>query len=190
MLYNFQLMRLAGEYGIAAYGVIGYVSFIFAAIFIGYSQGSAPLVSYHYGAQNRPELKNLLRRSTVLMAGIGLAMATLAFTLSGLIARVFVGYDAKLMAMTVHGMRINAFSFLICGFNIYGSAFFTALGNGKVSAIISFLRTFLFESACVLLLPLTLGLNGVWFALIPAEVFALIITLLFLVGSREKYGYL
>ena len=190
MLYNFQMMRLAGENGIAAYGVVGYVSFVFAAIFIGYAQGSAPVVSFHYGAQNPPELKNLLRRSAVLMAAAGATMTLLSLALAGLIADIFVGYDLGLRAMTARGMRINAFSFLFCGFNIFGSSFFTALGNGRISAAISFLRTFLFESACVLILPYLLGLDGVWFAIIPAELFALAITLLFLVRSREKYGYL
>ncbi len=189
ILYNFQLMRLAGEDGIAAFGVLCYVDFVFVAIFLGYAQGSAPVISFHYGAQDRPELKSLLRKSAVLMGAAGVAMTTLSEVLSGVIADVFVGYDAGLRAMTANGLRIYALSFLLCGFNIFGSSFFTALGNGRVSAAISFLRTFLFESAAVLLLPRLLGLNGVWLAFLPAQLLALAVTLIFLARNRAHYGY-
>lgn len=190
MLYNVQLMRLAGEDGVAAYGVIMYVNFIFLATFIGYSIGSAPIVGYHFGAQNHYELKNLFQKSMRLIGGWGGLLMLLAFALSGPLAQFFVGYDAELLAMTSHGLRLYALAFLVSGFNIYGSAFFTALNNGLVSAVISFLRTLVFQMAAVLILPRLLGLNGIWLAILVAELLALGVTLQFFIRKKKVYHYL
>lgn len=189
MLYNFQLMRLAGEDGIAAYGVVMYVNFIFAAIFIGYSIGTAPVIGYQYGAQNHAELKNLFRRSLVLMTLSGAGMALLAEALAQPLTQIFVGYDAGLYAMTLRGFRLYSVSFLITGINIFGSSFFTALNNGVVSAAISFLRTLVFQVVVVLVLPAIFGLDGIWFAITAAELLALAVTILFFVLKRKEYHY-
>ncbi|MFR1639260.1 MAG: MATE family efflux transporter, partial [Eggerthellaceae bacterium] len=149
MLYNFQLLALAGADGVAAYGVIMYVNFVFTAVFFGFSMGTGPIVSYHYGAQNRTELKSLFRKSMTLVGAAGIAMFAASQLLAVPLVGVFVGYDPELAAMTLHGFRIYAVAFLVCGFNIYGSAFFTALNNGKVSALISFMRTLVFETSTV-----------------------------------------
>lgn len=162
MLYNFQLLRFAGEDGVSAYGVLMYVQFIFVAIYVGYAVGSAPIVGFHYGAKNHNELKNLLRKSTLLMASSGVVLTILAMVLAGPLAKIFVGYDQGLYDLTRHAFRVFAYSFLLAGFNIFASSFFTALNNGAVSAAISFLRTLLFQTASVLLLPLVLGVDGVW----------------------------
>ena len=189
MLYNFQLMRLAGEDGIAAYGVVMYVNFVFSAIFIGYSIGAAPVIGYHYGAQNHAELKNLFRRSLVLVVISGVAMTVLAELLAQPLTHVFVGYDAGLYALTVRGFMLYSISFLVSGVNIFGSAFFTALNNGLVSAAISFLRTLVFQVAVVLLLPLLLGIDGIWLAIVAAELLALSVTLVFFIVKRKQYHY-
>ena len=189
ILYNYQLMRLAGEDGVAAYGVIMYVTFIFAAVNIGYSIGSAPVVSFHYDAGNRTELKNIFRKSVVAIGSAGITMTILAELLSYPMTRVFVGYDPNLFAMTCRGFRLYALSFLLSGTNIWGSGFFTALGDGGVSALISFLRTLLFQVSMVLLLPVFLKLDGVWLAIVAAESLALFVTAVFLTRKRKKYHY-
>ena len=189
MLYNFQLMSLAGEDGIAAYGVVMYVNFIFAAIFVGSSIGTAPVIGYQYGAQNHAELKNLFRRSLVLMTLSGAGMALLAEALAQPLTQIFVGYDAGLYAMTLRGFRLYSVSFLITGINIFGSSFFTALNNGVVSAVISFLRTLVFQVVVVLVLPAIFGLDGIWFAITAAELLALAVTILFFVLKRKEYHY-
>lgn len=189
MLYNFQLMRFAGEDGVSAYGVLMYVQFIFVAIYVGYAVGSAPIVGFHYGAKNHDELKNLLRKSTLLMASSGVVLTILAMVLAGPLAKIFVGYDQGLYDLTRHAFRVFAYSFLLAGFNIFASSFFTALNNGAVSAAISFLRTLLFQTASVLLLPLVLGVDGVWWAIFAAEVFASLISVAFLFAKRERYHY-
>ena len=190
MLYNFQLMRLIGEDGVSAYGVLMYVQFIFVAIFIGYSIGCAPVVSFHFGAQNHTELKSLLRKSVLLMASGGILLTVAARLLAAPLARLFVGYDAVLFDLTVHAFRLFSWSFLLAGFNIFASSFFTALNNGAVSAAISFLRTLVFQTASVLILPLLLGVDGIWWAITVAEIFAFLISLLFLFLKRNKYHYL
>lgn len=189
MVYNFQLMRLAGENGVAAYGVIMYVSFIFAAVFIGYAIGSSPIVSYHYGAENHAELKNMFRKSLVINGLGGMVMAVMAALLATVLSGLFVGYDAALRAMTVRGMRIFSISFIVCGFNIFSSAFFTALNNGLISAIISFMRTFVFQILVVLTLPLLLGLDGVWLGITVAELLAFVVALFMFVTQRKHYHY-
>jgi putative MATE family efflux protein len=189
MLYNIQLLRYAGEDGIAAYGVLMYVSMVFMAIFMGYAMGTAPIVGYHYGAGDRRELGNLLRKGLVLIAAGALCMFAAGELLAQPLSRLFVGYDEGLLAITLRGFRIFSFVFLPAGFSILGSSFFTALNNGLVSALISFLRTVVFEAAAVLLLPLLLGLDGVWLAGVAAEAFAILLCLFFLVRNAPKYGY-
>ena len=190
MVYNLQLLRLAGEDGVSAYGVLMYVQFIFISIYIGYSIGCAPVVSYHYGAQNHGELKNLLGKSVLLMGITGVALTALAMALADPLARLFVGYDAELFALTSHAFRLFAWSFLLAGFNIFASGFFTALNNGAISAAISFLRTLVFQTASVLILPLLLDVDGIWWAITVAEIFAFLISLMFLYLKRNKYHYL
>ncbi len=190
ILYNFQLMRYIGEDGVAAYGIIMYVSFIFAAIFIGYSIGSAPVIGYHSGAGNYTELKGLFRKSLCLITLWNVILTILAVLTAQPLAQIFVGYDADLTALTRRALTLYSLSFLFMGHNIFGSAFFTALGNGVVSAAISFLRTLLFQVAAVLLLPLLLGLDGIWLAIVAAEVLALVITVYFLVKKGTYYHYI
>ena len=189
ILYNFQLMRLAGENGVAADGVIMYVNFIFMAVFLGYSIGSAPVVSYHYGAGNHTELKRLFRKSLVLLGAGGLVLTVLAEAFSAPLVAIFASYDAELYAMTVRGFRLYSLAFLIMGVNVWGSAFFTALNNGAISAAISFLRTFVFQVAVVLALPALIGLDGIWLAIVVAEALALLVTAAFLAAKREYYHY-
>lgn len=189
MLYNFQLLKYAGENGVASYGVLMYVQFIFIAVFIGYSIGSAPVIGYHYGAGNHEELKGLLRKSILLMGIIGGGMVVMAQVLAAPLSKVFVGYDQELFRMTERALRIASSAFLVTGFNVFASSFFTALNNGGVSAAISFLRTFIFKLSAVFILPLLLDLDGIWWADVTAEVFAFVISVLFLAAKRKKYHY-
>lgn len=189
MLYNIQLMQYAGEDGIAAYGVLMYVSMIFQAIFIGYSVGTAPIVSYHYGAQNREELKSLLRKAIFIVAIAALCMFAAGELLAAPLSRLFVAYDEELLQMTTHAFAIFSFSFLFSGFAINGSSFFTALNDGLTSALISFLRTLVFQVAAVLLFPLLWGLDGIWFSIVAAEIMAVLATIFFLLKKQKKYGY-
>ncbi len=190
MLYNFQLLKYAGENGVAAYGVIMYVNFIFIAIFIGYSIGTAPVIGFHYGAGNHGELKNIFKKSMTLLMITGIVLMVIGLVFSGALARLFVGYDPQLCEMTVKGFRIYALSFLFCGFNIFGSSLFTALNNGLVSAVISFLRTLLFQVGAILIMPLIWGLDGIWYSVTVAEVVALILTMTFIIKLRGKYHYM
>ena len=189
MLYNFQLMRLAGQNGIAAYGAVMYVEFAFVAVFIGYSIGTAPIVSYHYGSENHNEVKNMLQKSFKIMSVLGITMMVLAQILASPLAKVFVGYDKQLFDMTVHGFRLFSFYFILAGINIYASSFFTALNNGMISAIISFSRTLGFETLAVIILPIFLQLDGVWLAITVAEICAFVISISFLIAKKEKYHY-
>ena len=190
MLYNFQLLKYIGEDGVSAYGVLMYVQFVFVAIFIGYAIGCAPIISFHYGAGNKDELKNLLKISVRLMAGGGVVLTALALLLARPLAAVFVGYDAALFDLTCHAFEVFSFAFLFAGFNIFASSFFTALNNGGVSAAISFLRTLVFQSASVILLPLLFDVDGIWYAITAAEVFATLISAMFLFLKQKKYGYM
>lgn len=190
MIYNFQLMRIIGENGVSAYGVLMYVQFIFVSISIGYSIGCAPIVGFHYGAGNTDELKNMLKKSVILMSFSGVVLTLAALLLSGMFARIFVGYDAELFELTKHAFRLFAYSFLLAGFNIFMSSFFTALSNGGVSAAISFLRTLVFQTSCVLVLPIFFGVDGIWWAISISEVFAAVISLVFLFAMRKKYNYM
>ena len=189
MLYNGQLIRYAGEDGVAAYGVLMYVSMIFMAIFIGYSTGVAPVVSFHFGADNRDELRSHYRKSLVIILSVSGAMLIMGEALARPLSAVFVGYDPELFEMTVGGFLIYSFSFLFAGTAIFGSAFFTALNDGLTSALISFLRTLVFQVAAVLIFPLIWGLNGIWLSIVAAEVMAAVVTAAFLFGKRKKFHY-
>lgn len=188
--YNAQLMRFAGEDGVAAYGVIMYVGFIFAAIFIGYSIGTAPIIGFNYGANNQKELKSLLKKSAVISFSSGAAMVIASIFLARPLSSVFVGYDSALLEMTTKGLRIFLMSYFFSGFCIFTSSFFTALNNGPISATISFLRTLVYQLLGVIILPIFFELDGIWFSMIIAEVFALITTLIFLLINRKRYGYM
>lgn len=190
MIYNFQLMKYVGEDGVSAYGVLMYVQFIFVAIYIGYAIGCAPITGYHFGAQNHVELKNMLRKSAFLSAISGVVLTILAIVLSSPLAKLFVGYDEGLYELTRHAFSLFSYSFLLAGFNIFTSSFFTALNNGAVSAAISFMRTLIFQTSSVLILPIFLGVDGIWWAITVAEVFAFILSLIFLFAKREKYHYM
>ena len=190
MLYNMQLLKFAGENGVAAYGVIMYVNFIFVSIYLGYSFGTAPIVAFNYGARNTEELQNVLKKSLKLLLGAGITLTAVAMILSGTLSKVFVGYDAELYAMTLRGFRLYAISYLLCGFNIYGSSFFTALNNGLISATISFVRTLICQIAAVMLLPLIFGLDGIWFSVVAAELVALILTVVCFIKFKGRYHYM
>jgi putative MATE family efflux protein len=189
ILYNLQLLRFAGEDGVAAYGVIMYVNFIFIAMFIGFVIGASPIVSFHFGAGNTDELKSLRKKSVNMVFIAGGVMVAVALALSSVLCKIFVGYDTELYDLTLRGFRIFALSYLVTGFNIFGSSFFTALNNGGVSAIISFLRTLLFQIVAVLLLPIIFHLDGVWLAINVAEISSAIVTVMFLVAKRKQYNY-
>lgn len=189
MLYNVQLLKYAGEDGVAAYGILMYVSLVFQAVFIGYSVGTAPIVSYQYGAGNHRELKGLLKKSFVLVGVFAVIMFAAALALARPLSFLFVGYDEELLELTVHAFSIFSFSFLFSGFAIFGSSFFTALNDGVTSAAISFLRTLLFQIAAVLIFPLLWGVDGIWISVVAAEVMAVIVTAFFLQIKRKKYHY-
>lgn len=189
MLYNIQLMKFAGADGVAAYGIIMYVSFIFSGTYLGYSIGVAPIVGFHYGADHRDELKNLFKKSMILIGVASVVMTIAAELLSGVLAGIFVSYDKDLMEMTTMAIRLYSLSYIISGFNVFGSAFFTALNNGVISALISFLRTLLFQIAMIFILPARIGLNGIWLAIVAAEILALFVTIICLMANRNRYHY-
>lgn len=189
MLYNFQLIKFAGADGVAAYGMIMYVSFIFVGTYLGYSIGSAPIVSYHYGAGNHDELKNLFKKSLILIVIIAGSLTAVAELSSGLLAGIFVSYDAELLAMTTTAIRLYSLSYLVSGINIFASAFFTALNDGLVSAVISFLRTLVFQIIMIFLLPALFGLEGIWLSILAAEVLGLIVSVFCFKKYAKKYHY-
>lgn len=190
IVYNFQLMKYIGENGVAAYGTIMYVQFVFAAIFIGYSIGAAPIVGYNYGAKNDSELKNIFKKSVKIMLTFGILMLLSAILLSSTFANIFVGYDKELYDLTVHAFHLFALSFVFAGFNIFISSFFTALNNGIVSAIVSFLRTLVFQLVCVMILPTIFDINGIWWSISVAELLAFIVSIIFVIAKRKKYNYI
>lgn len=189
MLYNVQLIKYAGEDGVAAYGVLMYVNMIFLAAFIGYSVGSAPIISYHYGAGNDSELKGLLKKSFIIIGTFSVCMLALAELLAYPLAKIFVGYDAELLRLTLRGFRIFSFSFLFAGISIFGSSFFTALNNGLISVLISFLRTLVFQILAVLILPIFFDIDGIWLSVVAAEIMSMIITVMFISKMRTRYRY-
>ena len=189
ILYNLQLMKYAGEDGVAAYGVMMYVSMIFSAAFLGYTIGVAPVIGFHYGAQNYVELKGLLRKSLVMISVFGVAMVGTAELLAAPISKAFVGYDVGLLKLTISGFRIFALCFAFLGFGIFVSGFFTALNDGLTSALIAFLRTLVFQSAAILILPMIWGFNGVWVSVVVAEFMSLVLGSVFLLLKKNKYRY-
>ncbi len=190
MLYNFQLLKLAGANGVVAYGIIMYVGFIFAGTFIGYSIGAAPIVGYHYGAGNEAELKSLFKKSLILIGCAAVILTTMAEILSGVLAGVFVGYDAGLLEMTTVAIRLYVICYLVAGFNIFASSFFTALNNGLISALISFLRTLVFQVVMIYILPVFWGLNGIWLAVVFAEILSLAVSVSCFMANRKRYNYI
>ncbi len=189
ILYNMQLLKYAGENGVAAYGVLMYVGFVFASAFIGYSIGVAPVIGYHDGAQNHGEMKSLFRKSVVIIGAFSASMVVMALVLASPLSRLFVGYDEALLSLTTSGFLVYAFAFLFMGYAIFSSGFFTALNDGVTSAIISFLRTMLFQVAAVLLLPMVWGIDGIWWSIVIAELMAVAVSAVFLFAKREKYHY-
>ncbi len=189
IIFNMQLMKYAGENGVAAYGVLMYVGFIFVAIYIGYSIGTAPIIGYNLGANNTNELKNVFKKSVILMSIFGAALTILAHILAKPLSLLFVGYDKVLFDMTKHAFHIYAYSFLFSGLNIFASSLFTALNNGFISAAISFLRTLIFQIGCVLVLPNLLGLTGIWLSLLIADMLALVVAIIFIITNRKRYHY-
>lgn len=189
MLYNIQLMKYAGENGVAAYGVLMYVSMIFQAIFIGYSVGGAPIIGYHYGAQNYDELKNLRKKSMILIGIFSVLMFSAGQILAKPLSLIFVSYDRELLEMTIHAFTIFSFSFLLSGFSIFSSSFFTALNDGLTSALISFLRTMVFQCSTVMIFPMFWALDGIWISIVAAEAMAAIVIILLLIGKQKQYHY-
>lgn len=189
MLYNVQLLKYAGEDGVAAYGVLMYVSMIFQAIFIGYSVGTAPVIGYHFGADNSKELKGLLRKSLVLIGIFAALMFSVSYSFARPLSVLFAAYDENLLSLTVRAFSIFSFSFLFSGFAIFGSSFFTALNNGLVSVAISFMRTLVFQVAAALILPLFWQVDGIWMSIVAAEMIAVAVTVLFLWVNQKKYQY-
>lgn len=190
ILYNFQLIKIAGVNGVAAYGIIMYISFIFVGVFIGFSIGSAPIISYHYGANNRDELKSVFKKSVVIITMASIIMLVVAEIFAMPLAKIFVGYDLELLKISTRALRIFSISFIFTGINMFASSFFTALNNGSLSALISFLRTLVFQVLMILLLPIVLGLDGIWLAVVAAEVLTLGVTLIIFVKNKERYHYL
>ncbi len=189
MLYNLQLMDFFGEDGVSAYGVLMYVQLVFVAIEIGYSIGSAPIISYNYGANNKVELKNVFKKSIICMSVSGIVLSVMAQILAIPLSKLFVGYDEALFNLTVHAFRLYSFSYIFSGITIYSSGFFTSLNNGVISAIISFLRALIFQIIFVLLLPIIFGVDGIWWAMFATEVCAVIVSIFFFITKYKKYGY-
>lgn len=189
ILYNLQLMKYAGEDGVAAYGVVMYAAFVFLGVFNGYSQGSSPIMGYHYGAQNHKEMKNVLKRSLIMLGSAAAVLTALAMLLARPIASVFVGYDAELLDMTTRAFTICATPFLVMWLNMYTSCFFTALNDGAVSAAISFMRALVLPVICIIVMPMIWELDGVWYSLVGSEILGVLVSLAFLLGNRKKYHY-
>ena len=189
MLYNFQLMKYIGPNGVSAYGIIMYVGFIFVGIYLGYSIGTAPIIGFNYGAENKQELKSIYNKSIKLLGICAVVLTIFAELFARPLSSIFVSYDEELLNITVNALRIFAISYIFCWFNIFASSFFTALNNGLVSAIISFVRTLVFELAMIYLLPMILGLNGIWISVVVAEILALMLSIVFIIKNRKKYGY-
>ncbi len=189
VVYNYQLLRLAGENGVSAYGVLMYVSFIYVSIFIGYAISTAPIIGFNYGAKNKDELKNIFKKSLILMGIFGTVMTALALALAAPVSSLYVGYDPELYEMTKNAFYIFSLAFVFSGFAFFASSMFTALGNGLVSAAISFSRTFVFQIVCVIVFPIFFGLTGAWIAMLAAEVLATAVAMIFCFANRKKYGY-
>ena len=189
IVYNIQLLKYIGEDGVSAYGVIGYVCFIFFAIFIGYSMGIAPVIGYNFGAKNKEELTNVLKKSLIIVGVAGIIMTALAMSLSSPISYIFTNSSESLHQLSTHAMLIFSICYLITGFSMFGSAFFTALNNGLLSALISICRTLVFQLASVFILPLIFGVDGIWASIIVAEFLSMVMTIVLMIFNQKKYGY-
>ncbi len=189
IIFNAQLMSLIGENGVSAYGVMMYVNFIYVAVFIGYSIGTAPIIGYNYGSNNKKELHNIYKKSLFIMGSFGVIMTLLALALAHPISKLYVGYNEELFQLTKNAFYIFSFSFVFSGFSIFASSMFTALGNGIISAVISFLRTLVFQLACVYILPLILGVNGIWLSMLIAEILSTLVAVILCITQKKKYGY-
>lgn len=189
IVYNAQLLKYAGENGVASYGVIMYVAFIFIAMFMGYSIGAAPIISFHFGADNHSELRNMRKKSIRIMAVSGVLMILIAQLSAGTLAKIYVGYDQALLTLTVRAFHIYTLAFVLSGINIFASSLFTALNNGPISALIAFMRSLVFELLSVLILPLIFGIDGIWGAVFVAEVMAFIMSMFFMLKYKKKYNY-
>lgn len=189
MVYNKQLMSYRGQDGVTAYGIIMYASFIFAAVFIGYAIGTAPIIGYNYGAQNHNELKNVFKKSMILNFATGIVMTTLSVVFAKLLCSIFVGYNPALLDFSAQAMRIFSIGFIFMGLNIFTSSFFTALNNGLISAIVSAFRTLVCQLVMVFTLPIIWGVDGIWISIVAAEALALCLEIVFLITNRKKYHY-
>ena len=189
VLFNIQLMKFAGANGVSAYGIIMYVGFLFVGTYMGYSVGTAPIIGYHYGANNKEELKNLLNKSIKLLGVVAIVMTFLAEVLAKPLASIFVSYDKELLEMTINAIRLYSLSYIINWFNIFASSFFTALNNGFISALISFVRTLVFQIACILILPAIWQLNGIWLSVVVAEVLSIFVSIICFIKNRKRYEY-
>lgn len=189
VLYNYQLLKIAGEDGVATYGVLMYVNFIFVAIFIGYSIGTAPIIGYNLGSKNDTEQKNIFKKSMSLMAIIGVIMMISCFILASPLSYVFFRNNPELAKMTKHAFYLFSLAFIFSGYGIYGSSMFTALNNGLISAIISISRTLIFQTSAILILPIFLGLDGVWLSLMAADILSAIVSIIFCICFRKRYNY-
>lgn len=190
ILFNMQLMKYAGANGVSAYGIIMYVGFIFSGTYLGYSVGIAPVIGYHYGAKNIDELKSIYKKSHKILLITGIVMTLLAELLAPILAGIFVSYDQELLNMTINAIRLFSISYIISWFNIFASSFFTALNDGFVSALISFLRTLVFQIIMIFLIPSLLGLNGIWISVVFAELLAFIVSIACYILNRKKYQYI
>ena len=190
ILFNMQLMKFAGANGVSAYGIIMYVGFLFVGTYLGYSIGTAPIIGYHYGAENKEELKSLLNKSIKLLGMVAIGMTLLAEILAKPLAGIFVSYDQELLELTINAIRLYSLSYILSWFNIFASSFFTALNNGFVSALISFLRTLVFQVAMILILPSVWGINGIWLSVVFAEILAIIVSIICFIKNRKKYEYI
>lgn len=189
ILFNFQLMRYVGEQGVAAYGVVMYLAFFFIAVFFGYTMGASPVISYHFGAGDKAELQSLFRKSLIICTAAGVVMLAAAELLSGPLAALYVGYDAALEEMTIHALQIFSTCIVFAGLNIFTSAFFTALNNGVISAVVAFLRSLVFQATCVIILPQFFGVPGIWWSMTLAELLAFLVNIAILAKEQKRYGY-
>lgn len=188
-LFNLQMMALIGEKGVAAISAILYLQFIFLAVFFGFVSGISPVVSYNYGAGNKTNIHRTFKISMKIVIIFSLSMFALAEVFTGGLVLVFASKDAVLSELMISGFRIIAVSILFSGLNIFASGFFTALNNGRVSALISILRTFVLEAGALILLPEFMGIDGVWWSLPAAEILSAVIAVVMIVKYRKTYGY-
>ncbi len=189
-LFNFTLLQFYGEDGVASITIILYFQYLFTALYFGYSNGIAPIISYKYGNDDRKQLQALFKNSVLFLIISSIAANVLLhFTISKLLT-IFTAENSPVYQITLHGFSIYSMAFMIMGLGIFSSAMFTAFSDGITSAIISFSRTFLFIVGAILLLPAILGERGVWLAVPIAEAFGFLISILYLIGKKQKFHYI